>query len=174
MYKRQEQGSGLAGDDGAVGQLDGGRGRTGLICALECGGGDRTVRGGYVRLIHQQLELAHAALVAETHADIAERLIVAADDLLAGGLAAGIVVDDAVARHVDAHIGRGMIGTFAGDPVSYTHLRGIGTRSQQALQLAREQSRLEKRESSRARRQAEQARRFALRTEKRREKHRGH
>ena len=52
--------------------------------------------------------------------------------------------------------------------------RGIGTRSQQALQLAREQNRLEKRESSRARRQAEQARRFALRTEKRREKHRGH
>ena len=55
-----------------------------------------------------------------------------------------------------------------------TGQRGIGTRSQQALQLAREQSRLEKRESSRARRQAEQARRFALRTEKRREKHRGH
>ena len=80
-----EQGSGLAGDDGAVGQLDGGRRRTGLICAPECGGGDRTVRSGYVRLIHQQLELAHAALVAETHADIAERLIVAADDLLAGG-----------------------------------------------------------------------------------------
>lgn len=38
-----------------------------------------------------------------------------------------------------------------------TGQRGIGTRSQQALQLAREQSRLEKRESSRARRQAEQA-----------------
>lgn len=55
-----------------------------------------------------------------------------------------------------------------------TGQRGIGTRSQQALQLAREQNRLEKRESSRARRQAEQARRFALRTEKRREKHRGH
>ena len=43
---------------------------------------------------------------------------------------------------------------------------GIGTRSQQALQLAREQNRLEKRESSRARHQAEQARRFALRKEK--------
>lgn len=55
-----------------------------------------------------------------------------------------------------------------------TGQRGIGTRSQQALQLAREQNRLEKRESSRARRQAEQARKFALRTEKRREKHRGH
>ena len=55
-----------------------------------------------------------------------------------------------------------------------TGQRGIGTRSQQALQLAREQNRLEKRESSRARRQAKQARRFALRTEKRREKHRGH
>ncbi len=55
-----------------------------------------------------------------------------------------------------------------------TAQRGIGTRSQQALQLAREQNKLEKREDSRARRQAEQARRFALRTEKRREKHRGH
>ncbi len=54
-----------------------------------------------------------------------------------------------------------------------TGQRGIGTRSQQALQLAREQNRLEKRESSRARRHAEQARRFALRTEKRKQKHRG-
>lgn len=82
---------------------------------LSAGRCDRTVGGGNARLIHQQLELAHAALVAETHADIAERLIVAADDLLAGGLAAGVVINDAVARHVDAHIGRGMIGTFAGD-----------------------------------------------------------
>lgn len=55
-----------------------------------------------------------------------------------------------------------------------TGQRGIGTRSQQALQLAREQNRLENRESIRARRQAELARKFALRTEKRREKHRGH
>ena len=110
-----EQRSGLAGDDGAVGQLDGRRRSAGFLGTLERRRCDRTVGGGNARLIHQQLELAHAALVAETHADIAERLIVAADDLLAGGLAAGLVVNDAVARHVDAHIGRGVIGTFAGD-----------------------------------------------------------
>lgn len=51
---------------------------------------------------------------------------------------------------------------------------GTGAKAQQALQLQREQNQKARREHRRARDEAEEARRFALRQEKRREKHRGH
>ncbi len=51
---------------------------------------------------------------------------------------------------------------------------GIGTRSQQALQLQREQGKQARAEKSRAQKEEEARRRFALKQEKRREKHRGH
>ena len=50
---------------------------------------------------------------------------------------------------------------------------GIGTRSQQALQLQREQLKIQRRAVSREAREAEEERRWQLRQEKRREKHRG-
>lgn len=51
---------------------------------------------------------------------------------------------------------------------------GTGTKAQQALQLQREQMKTEWKVRSREQREAEQARKFALRQEKRRQKHRGH
>lgn len=51
---------------------------------------------------------------------------------------------------------------------------GAGTKAQQALQLQREQGKLERKVLSRAEREAEQERRFALHETKRKEKHRGH
>ncbi|MBD9247415.1 MAG: DUF2992 family protein [Clostridiales bacterium] len=51
---------------------------------------------------------------------------------------------------------------------------GIGTKAQQALQLQREERKLTRKTVSREQREAEQARRFALRQQKRKEKHRGH
>lgn len=50
---------------------------------------------------------------------------------------------------------------------------GIGTKSQQALQLQREQMKQERRQESRAQREAEKQRRFELKQQKRKEKHRG-
>lgn len=50
---------------------------------------------------------------------------------------------------------------------------GIGTKSQQALQLQREQWKTERRQQSREEREAETRRRFALRQQKKRDKHRG-
>lgn len=49
----------------------------------------------------------------------------------------------------------------------------IGTKSQQALQLQREQGKLERRRVSREQREAERARRFSLKQQKQKEKHRG-
>lgn len=51
---------------------------------------------------------------------------------------------------------------------------GLGTKSQQALQLLREQQKTERTETTRTRREAEARRRFQLRQQKRKEKHRGH
>lgn len=51
---------------------------------------------------------------------------------------------------------------------------GIGTKAQQALQLQREQAKQQRQARTREEREAEQRRQFALRQEKRREKHNGH
>ena len=51
---------------------------------------------------------------------------------------------------------------------------GIGTKAQQALQLQREQGKAARARCSREDREAEADRQFALRREKRREKHKGH
>jgi len=50
----------------------------------------------------------------------------------------------------------------------------VGTKAQQALNLQREQGKLERRIFSREQREAEKERKLALREEKHREKHRGH
>ena len=50
---------------------------------------------------------------------------------------------------------------------------GIGTKSQQALQLQREEDKLERKTVSREKREAEKQRRFELKQQKRRAKHRG-
>ena len=50
----------------------------------------------------------------------------------------------------------------------------LSTKAQQALQLQREQGREARRARTREEREAERQRQFALRREKRREKHRGH
>ena len=50
---------------------------------------------------------------------------------------------------------------------------GIGTKSQQALQLLREENKQERKEVTRQEREAEKQRQYDLKQQKRREKHRG-
>ena len=51
---------------------------------------------------------------------------------------------------------------------------GIGTKSQQALHMQREEIKIERKQISRAQREAEKQRQFDLKQQKRKEKHRGH
>ena len=51
---------------------------------------------------------------------------------------------------------------------------GIGTKSQQALQMQREALKTERRQSSKEQREAEERRLFALKQQKKKEKHKGH
>ena len=50
---------------------------------------------------------------------------------------------------------------------------GVGTKSQQALQMQLEQNKLERKVKSREQKQAEAERKFALRQQKKKDKHRG-
>jgi hypothetical protein len=52
--------------------------------------------------------------------------------------------------------------------------KGIGTKSQQALKLQQEQNKLVRKERKRERKEEEALRRFALKQQKKREKHKGH
>ncbi len=54
-----------------------------------------------------------------------------------------------------------------------TAAAGIGTKSQQALQLQREENKLERQTLNRDRQEAEKQRQFELKQQKRKEKHRG-
>ena len=54
-----------------------------------------------------------------------------------------------------------------------TEEKGVGTKAQQALKLQQEQNKTERKILTRERREAEAQRRFALRQQKRKEKHRG-
>lgn len=51
---------------------------------------------------------------------------------------------------------------------------GVGTKSQQALQMQREEMKTERRQISKELREAERERQFELKQQKRKEKHRGH
>ena len=70
---------------------------------------------GDAGLLHQQLQLEHRLLADGALTLAAQRGVVAADDLLAGGLADRLVVEDAVAGHVDAHVGWGFVRALAQD-----------------------------------------------------------
>ena len=52
--------------------------------------------------------------------------------------------------------------------------KGIGTKSQQALQKQREEMKTERRQTGREMREAEKQRQFDLKQQKKKEKHRGH
>ena len=105
-----QEGTGLAGDDTAIGQHHGsGRGAGGL--GLIQRGPDRRadVRGD-TGLLHNDLQLAHHALVALASDPVHQTRIVAAKDLHAAGLLAGGIVHNGKARHIHAHVRGGFIG----------------------------------------------------------------
>ena len=115
-----QQGTVLAGDDGAVRQLDGGSG-----CAAGALGHGvsllfhGTVADSQTGLIQQQLQLEDLTVHVLADLVVTEGLEIAADDLVAGGLAAGFVVHDAVAGHVHAHIRGGLVGALACDELEH-------------------------------------------------------
>lgn len=60
------------------------------------------------------------------------------------------------------------------DARKQVHNSGVGTKSQQALQIQREEMKIERKQISKEQREAEKQRNFRLKQLKRKEKHRGH
>ncbi len=78
-----------------------------------------TVADSQTGLIQQQLQLEDLTVHVLADLVVTEGLEIAADDLVAGGLAAGFVVHDAVAGHVHAHIRGGLVGALACDELEH-------------------------------------------------------
>ena len=75
-------------------------------------------------MLHHKLQLAQLTFVGLTAHEGDLRGVVAAQDLQTGRLAADLVVDDAVARHVHAHVGGGLIGALALDLLKHRAQHG--------------------------------------------------
>ena len=106
---------GLPVHNGAVMELDGHGGLAGLLGQSQSAGDGGAHLVGGPSLTHQQFQLENGVVAAAAVAAVAQGGIVAADDLLTGGGLTGLVVIDAVARHIHAHVGGGLIGALAGN-----------------------------------------------------------
>ena len=104
---------GLAGNNPAVRQLHGGGRVPGLLRPGQRFGHHLPLRRGHPRLLHQKLQLADSFLTALALLLVAQSHVKSADDLLAGGFPHRLVIHDAVAHHVDAHIRGRLVGAAA-------------------------------------------------------------
>ena len=110
-----QQSGGLAGDDGAVVELDGSGHTTGQFRHGVGGGDDGTVFRTDVTLLHEEFDLLDGLFGAVAPAQVRSGGVVPADDLLLGGVTDGLIVEDAVAGHVDTHVGGRFIRALAVD-----------------------------------------------------------
>ena len=110
-----EQGARFAGDYRSVGQLNADGRSAGLLRAGICRRDDGAVGRGKADGVHDELYLADLFDRTETLAQRTRSGVVAADDLLLGGIPAGFVVYDAVAGHVDAHVRGALVRTLTVD-----------------------------------------------------------
>ena len=110
-----EQVGRLARHDRAVGEHHGARGAAGRLLLEQCGAAGGGVVGVDAGLVHHQLQLAEAILADAGALDLDGGLEVAAHDLHLCGVAHRVVVHDRHARHVDAHVGGGLVGALAHD-----------------------------------------------------------
>ena len=108
--RASEQRRRLAGDDLAVRQFDRRGWGAGALFAVERGFDDVAIVCRQSQFVHNQSDLADLDVVVVAAALGDDRLVVAADDLLFARLAAHLVVADRVARHIDAHVRRRLVG----------------------------------------------------------------
>ena len=106
---------GLARHDGAVRKHHGASGHSRLFRAHEACLMRGRVVNRHVGLVHQQLDLGKRGLARARACHLLRCVEVTADNLVAASFAADLVVADAVAHHVDAHVGGGLVGALAHD-----------------------------------------------------------
>ena len=80
-----------------------------------CCHGDATIGCGNLGLVEEHQYLVYLTFIVGTVGHLVGGIIVAADDLIAAGIAASLVVADAEAHHVDSHVGGTLVGTASID-----------------------------------------------------------
>ena len=110
-----EKVGGFSVNDPAVRKLQGRGGAAGCFFDLKTYGNHSAVLKGCVRLLEKQYDLENLVLFARTGHKGRAAFIITADNLLTGGLAACLVVYNAVSGHVYAHIGRRFVGAVPHD-----------------------------------------------------------
>ena len=119
-----QQSGGLAGDDTAVGQLHGCGGSASLFLTGQGSSHNLAVLDVDAHLLHQQLQLGNHIIGDLALLLLAQGIVVAADNLLTGGCTAGLVIDNAVANHVDTHVRGGLVGAEAQDLLEHGNQNG--------------------------------------------------
>ena len=110
-----EQVAGMGRDEGAVFQLNGSSCHTFLFLAVFGGNGSLAVSRGDFSLLHQQGNLVHLVFGAFALGKITKRRIITPYDFLFGSFAAHRIVAQTIAYHIDAHIGRRLVGILTID-----------------------------------------------------------
>ena len=114
-----QQGGSLAGDHSAVRQRQSAGHRAALLSFLQAGHHGGTLLRGYAGLLHQQLQLAHHTFVTLAPHPVISGGVVPPHDLVTAGGLTHLIVHDGKARHVDAHIGRGLVRGFPLNPLEH-------------------------------------------------------
>ena len=102
---------GRAGDDGAAGLAL--AGVFGVLNGLARGLDGDAVLVLEVELVHERIHAGDGITIRDAEREVAELAQIAADDLLLGGLPHDVVVDDAKADAVHAHVRGGLVGALA-------------------------------------------------------------
>ena len=85
---------------------------------------NRTIACGDTGLLHQELNLGDLGLLGIALHEAIHAGVPAANDFLAARFAAGFIVHNAIARHVNAHVGRRLVGAAAVDALKHGREHG--------------------------------------------------
>ena len=85
---------------------------------------DGAIVCGDTGLLHQEFNLGDLGLLSIALHEAVHAGIPAANDVLAARLTAGLIVHNAVARHVNTHVGRGLVGTASVDALEHGREHG--------------------------------------------------
>ena len=110
---RPQQIRGLAGYDAAISQLQSNHCAFSLLCHLLGHSNNPTVINADLSLLHEQLQRINLLLSSLILHHTVPGLIITTDNLLTRSLATNLVITNAIARHIYAHIRGRLIGTIA-------------------------------------------------------------
>ena len=110
---RSQQIRSFAGNDSAIGKLQRNNSALAFFRNLLGYGNNAAVIYADLSLLHQQLQRINLLLASLIQCQTVQGLIIATDNFLTGSLTADLIITDAVACHINAHISRRFVRAIA-------------------------------------------------------------